>query len=158
MKKWNSDMRKRENKLVLYGMDAVIILLALLCFAGGFIMVDTWHERDGARQSANQMLTRVLDKDYTRCLYYTYQDENGNFKENADLEEVYALSHYFEGAFYERVYRRAMSQTEGKAYEEAADKVVYYEQLQKQSLVGMGELAPVSGKIDRILVDRAVTK
>ena len=149
-------MKKQENKLILYGMDAVIVVLVLLCFMGVFVMASNRLERNGTQMSTNRMLEWVLNEDYTKTLYYTHRDEPKNFKENGDLKEVYALSHYFEGAFYERVYREEMNQTEGGAYEKADQKVFYYEQLKEQSLEKMGELAPVKEKIDRVVAGEEI--
>lgn len=149
-------MKKQENKLILYGMDALIVVLVLFCFMGVFVMTSNWLERNGTQMSTNKMLAWVLNEDYTRTLYYTHRDEPKKFKDNKDLEEIYALSHYFEGAFYERVYREEMNQTEGEAYEKAARKAADYEQLQEQSLVEMGELAPVKEKIDRVVAGEEI--
>ena len=49
-----------------------------------------------------------------------------------------------------------MNQTEGEAYEKAAQKVSYYEQLQERSLEKMGELAPVKEKIDRVVAGEEI--
>ena len=149
-------MKKQENKFILYGMDALIVVLVLLCFMGVFVMAGNWLERNGTQMSTNKMLEWVLNEDYTETLYYTHRDEPKNFKENGDLQEVYALAHYLEGACYERVYREEMNQTDGEAYEKAALKVSYYEQLQEQSLEKMGELAPVKEKIDRVVAGEEI--
>ncbi len=149
-------MKKQENKCILYGMDAVIVVLVLLCFMEVFVMTSNWLERNGTQMNTNKMLEWVLNEDYTKTLYYTHRDEPKNVKVNGDLQEVYALSHYFEGAFYERVYREEMNQTEGEAYEKAAQKVSYYEQLQERSLEKMGELAPVKEKIDRVVAGEEI--
>ena len=49
-------MKKQENKFILYGMDAVIVVLVLLCFMEVFVMTSNWLERNGTQMNTNKML------------------------------------------------------------------------------------------------------
>ena len=52
-------MKKQENKFILYGMDALIVVLVLLCFMGVFVMAGNWLERNGTQMITNKMLEWV---------------------------------------------------------------------------------------------------
>ena len=54
-------MKKQENKFILYVMDALIVVLVLLCFMGVFVMASNWLERNGTQMSTNKMLEWVLN-------------------------------------------------------------------------------------------------
>ena len=86
-------------------------------------------------------LQYIQQQEYEKCLNYYYANEALGVKPDEDLQECYAVAQYYEAAYQYRVYVDQGKDTQ-------ADKA--HERME-EAASGMGELAPVRDRIDRIL-------
>ena len=118
----------------------IILLTCIITIEIMFIADDTFGISSNGK-GAVVFLQYIQQQDYEKCLHYYYANEAAGIKPDADLQECYAVAQYYEAAYQHQIYvqqgRAAQAQQAMERMEDAAS--------------GMGELALVRDRIDRIL-------